>query len=183
MTSIVKDCTDNFSSRAHNQGYAANEYLGKRPIIQKERMVGSVTIPKFEVYTSLSRTALFSSVIMGSALIPITLNVLEVSDAILTDLLGSATLIVLGGMSLPLGNHKLSSSIEREWKDKAMHLCNGLESLFTKSLHQVKSYLSTSISPYSTFVKSEEELLKDLTEKVSNGISSACNLRSKINQT
>ena len=212
LTSIVKDCTDNISSRAHNQGYAANEYLGKRPIIQKERMVGSVTIPKFaslkelqpsttsmikqfiatlpddsqykdQVYTSLSRTALFSSMIMGSALIPVTLNILEVSDAVLTDFLGSATLIVLGGMSLPLGNHKLSLSIEKQWKDKAMHLCNGLESLFTEALHQVKSDLSTSISPYSTFVQSEEELLKDLTENVSNGISSARNLRSKINQT
>ena len=212
LTSIVKDCIDNFSSRAHNQGYAANEYLGKRPIIQKERMVGSVTIPKFaslkelqpsttstikqsiatlpndsqykdQVYTSLSRTALFSFVIMGSSLIPITLNVLEVSDAILTHSLGSATLIVLGGMSLPLENYKLSSSIEREWKDKAMHLCNGLESLFTDALRQIKSDLSTSLSPYSTFVQSEEELLKESTDKVRNGISSARSLRSKINQT
>ena len=48
LTSIVKDCTNNFSSRAHNQGYAANEHLGKRPIIQKERMVGSPTFKKIK---------------------------------------------------------------------------------------------------------------------------------------
>ena len=174
------------------------------------RMVGSVTAPRFQrlkelqpsmisaiqssiaklandsenrdqVYKSLSRSALFSSLISASALIPGTLSILEVIDTT-TGMVGSTTLVVMGCISLPMLNRQLSNSFEKEWLAKTMHLQTALESLLHSTMDHIKSDLADSISPYSRYVKSEGEHLKELNGQLDQGMSSAHSLRNKINK-
>jgi len=176
------------------------------------RMVGSVSTPKFsrlkelhpamiaalqrsvsnipndshykdQLYTSLARTALISSVLVGGSFIPGTLLALEFIDIDLTTgLMGSSTLGVLGMSVLPLGNRNTSSSIEKEWIANAKQLQSTLDILLNNALDQIRSDLSESIKPYTMFVKSEGEWIKELNEKLNSSVSSAHSLRSKINK-
>jgi len=174
------------------------------------RMVGSVSVPKFRrlkelrpsvtaaiqnsasdlpsdsqysdrVYKSLRRTALLSSILVGSAAVPATLSVLDILDAT-TGMTATATLAILGVMTMPLGNRSTVMTSEKERIDDAAHVETALEKLFEESLNQIRSELSESISPYSRYVSTEVELLKDLALNLERGISSAHALRSKINK-
>ena len=176
------------------------------------RMVGSVSTPKFsrlkelhpamiaalqrsvsnipndshykdQLYTSLARTALISSVLMGGSFISGTLLAMEFIDMDLTTgLMGSSTLGVLGMSVLPLGNRNTSSSIEKEWIANAKQLQSTLDILLNNALEQIRSDLSESIKPYTMFVKSEGEWINELNEKLNSSVSSAHSLRSKINK-
>ena len=174
------------------------------------KMVGSVTNPRFQrlkelqpsmisviqssaaklpndseskdqVYKSLSRSALFSSLFTASALIPGSLSMLEVIDAT-TGGLGSTTFAVMGCISLPILNRQLSKSFEKEWTNKTMHLQTTLDRLLNNAMDNIKSDIADSIAPYSRYVKSEGEHLKELTDQLDQDISSAHSLRSKINK-
>jgi len=222
LSAIVGDCVETLSSRAHSQGTASIEYLGKRPAIIGSgingrndgsgisRMVGSVVPPKFQrlkelqssvtaaiqnsasnlpndsqcaehVNKSLCRTALLSIVVVGSGVVPATLSVLDILD-VTNGIVSSATLAVLGGILLPLGNRRVASSFKKDWMCNANQLETALEDLFKDALHQIRSELSESVAPYSRYVKTEGDWLKDLGNKLENGISSAHSLRSKINK-
>jgi len=173
-------------------------------------MVGSVSTPKFQrlkelhpsmisviqsstaklpndsesrdqVFKSLSRSAVFSSLFTASALIPGSLSMLEVIDAT-TGGLGSTTLAVMGCISLPMLNRQLSNSFEKEWLAKTMHLQTTLDRLLNNAMDNIKSDIADNISPYSRYVKSEGEHLKELTGQLDQAISSAHSLKSKINK-
>ena len=99
-----------------------------------------------------------------------------------TGLMGSSTLGVLGMSVLPLGNRNTSSSIGKEWIANAKQLQSTLDILLNNALKQIRSDLSESIKPYTMFVKSEGEWIKELNEKLNSSVSSAHSLRSKINK-
>ena len=174
------------------------------------RMVGSVSIPKFrrlkelqpsvistvrnftsnlpndsqssdQLYASLQRTALLSSALVSSSAVPATLTLLEMLDAT-TGMSASAALAVLGCISLPLGNRSVASSFESEWISNAAQLETDTSKLFEDALNQIRSDLSESIAPYSRYVSSEGDWLKDLAQELEKGISNAHSLRSKINK-
>ncbi|KAL7534752.1 hypothetical protein ACHAXR_006058, partial [Thalassiosira sp. AJA248-18] len=175
------------------------------------RMVGTVSAPKFrqlkelqssaraviqnstsglpnnsqcedQVCTSLRRAGQLSSAVVGSGLVPVALCMSGVVD-VTTGMAASGMLAVFGSALLPLGNRHVASSFEREWMNKATQLETDLKNLFTyKVLRRVRSELADSVAPYSRYVKTEGDWLKDLTEKSENGIASAHTLRSKINK-
>ena len=136
---------------------------------------------KDQVYKSLSRSALFSSLFTASALIPGSLSMLEVIDAT-TGGLGSTTFAVMGCISLPILNRQLSKSFEKEWTNKTMHLQTTLDRLLNNAMDNIKSDIADSIAPYSRYVKSEGEHLKELTDQLDQGIASTQSLRTKINK-
>ena len=134
-----------------------------------------------KVYKSLCRTALLSSVLLGSSAMTATLSVLDYLDTA-NGLVSSLTLAALGGISLPLGNRYLAVSFQREWMEHTEQLELALDTLLKDVFREIKSELSESIAPYSRYVSSEVNWLKDLGDKLDNGISIAHNLRSKINK-
>ncbi|KAL3800272.1 hypothetical protein ACHAW5_009854 [Stephanodiscus triporus] len=134
-----------------------------------------------KVYKSLRRTALLSSVLLGSSAMIATLSALDCLDTA-NGLVSSLTLAALGGISLPLGNRYLAVSFQREWMEHTEQLETALDNLFKDVFHEIKSELSESIAPYSRYVSSEVNWLKDLGDKLDSGISIAHNLRSKINK-
>lgn len=174
------------------------------------RMVGNVSTPKFDrlkelqgsmsatiqnytsnvpndsqcadqVYSSLSRTALFSSMFVGSGVVPATFSFLGSLDAT-TAICGVAFSVLGGTMSLPLINQHVAASFEKEWLGNAVRLETAFEALFADTLQNMRSELSECISPYSRYVTSEVDLLNDLAEQKESGMSSAHSLRSKINK-
>jgi len=174
------------------------------------KMVGSVSTPKFQrlkelhpsmisviqssteklpndsesrdqVYKSLSRSALFSSLFTASALIPGTLSMLEAIETT-TGALGSTTLAVMGCIFLPIMNRQLSKSFEKECTNKTVHLQTTLDRLLDNAMDNIKSDIADSIAPYSRYVKSEGEHLKELTDQLDQGIASTQSLRTKINK-
>ena len=134
------------------------------------------------VYKSLCRTALLSSLLVGSSAITATLSALDCLDTA-NGLAYSLTLATLGGISLPLGNRYLAVSFQRTWMENTAQLETSLDALFKDVSHEIKSELSESVAPYSRYVSSEVIWLKDLAEKLDNGISIAQILRSKINKS
>jgi hypothetical protein len=134
-----------------------------------------------EVYKSLCRTALLSSLLVGTGAITAALSVFGYFDA--ANGLASLTFVGLGGISLPLGNRYLAVSYEREWMGNTAPLEHTLDALFSDVVRGIKSELSESISPYSRYVSSEVEWLNDLSGKLDDGISMARSLRSKINKS
>jgi hypothetical protein len=110
-----------------------------------------------------------------------TLSVLDYMDTA-NGLVSSLTLAALGGISLPLGNRYLAVSFQREWMEHTEQLEPALDTLLKDVFREIKSELSESIAPYSRYVSSEVNWLKDLGDKLDNGISTAHNLRSKINK-
>jgi len=225
VLSIVSECVQTLSSRAQTQGTASIEYLGKRPAIIGSgrnkgggedgsngisRMVGSVSIPKFQqlkdlpssmtatvqsstsnlpnnsqckdsVYASLCRNVLLSSFLFGSGAVPAALSVADVID-LSTGMMASGTLAVFGGASLPLGNRNVAQSFEREWMDSMAPLETMLKTSLKDALDQIRSELSESVSPYSRYVTTEGEWLKELASKLENGVAQAHSLRNKINK-
>ncbi|KAL7554643.1 hypothetical protein ACHAWF_018554 [Thalassiosira exigua] len=174
------------------------------------RMIGNVSAPKFErlkdlhstvaaaiqnstsnlpndsqcresVYSSLRRTSLLSSVLLGSGAIPAALSMFNLMDAS-AGIVASGALAGLGAVMLPLGNRIFAQSYEREWKDNTAQLASSIGATLDSTLDQIRSDLDESVAPYSRYVKTEGEWLKELTTKMDAGIANSHSLRSKINK-
>jgi small GTP-binding protein len=128
-----------------------------------------------DVYTSLCRTSMLSSLLMSSALG----GFLDMSQGML---LGSATLAVTGAASLPLGSSYVARSFEKEWMSNASKLESGLNTLFSDALQRINAHLSGAIAPYTRYVKAEEASLISLHRKMESGIADATRLRGQINK-
>ncbi|KAL3822781.1 hypothetical protein ACHAXA_005946 [Cyclostephanos tholiformis] len=135
-----------------------------------------------EVYKSLCRTALLSSLLVSTGAITAALSVFDYFDTA-HGLAYSLILVALGGISLPLGHRYLAMSHQREWTENMAQLEYTLDALFRDVFHGIRSELSESISPYTRYVSSEVEWLKDLSDKLEDGIAMALSLRSKINKS
>ncbi|KAL9181150.1 hypothetical protein ACHAXT_009955 [Thalassiosira profunda] len=210
LMSIGEDCAESLTSRAHNQGTATIEYLGKRPVVVGKGMVGSVTTPKFQqlkqlqpsiidaiqsatsnlpgdtqsadrIYSSLRTNAALSSLVLGSSVVPATLFMSGVLDAT-TGMLCGGALAALGCVSLPIGNRYAAASFQKEWTSNAAALEDAIGTLLQDALKRIRSDLADSVAPYSRYVETEGEWLKELAEKLDSGLSNAHSLRSKISK-
>lgn len=135
------------------------------------------------VYTSLCRTSLFSLLLMSSGLCSTTLLLGGMLDLSQEGILLTAILAVSGGSSLPLGSKYIIRSFEKDWLSNASKLESGMGALIDDALQRIKMHLSESISPYSRFVKAEEDSLLSLHKKMESGIADATRLRQQINKS
>lgn len=132
-----------------------------------------------DVYTSLCRTSMLSVLIMIAGISSTALTLggfLDTSQGMLC----SATFTLAGGASLPLGSKYYARSFEREWLLNASKLESGLDETFTDALQGIKVHLAGSISPYTRYVKTEEDSLNSLYKKIDIGIANATRLRRQI---
>lgn len=129
------------------------------------------------VYTSLRRTAVLSQVLVGTG---VAIAAFSPMDMVVAT--SGASLCVIGGVILPLGNQSLTSKFKREWTMNVARLDCSLEKVFEDACHQVRSELSESVSPFSRYVESTGTWLKELSDKLDKAMSSAHSLRSMINK-
>ena len=137
---------------------------------------------KDDLYASLCQTALLSSSLVASGILPAALSFFGVLD-VTTAVLASGTTTLIGGVILPLRNRQVCQSFERQWMGNAAQLEAAIGALFTEALHQIRSDLSESVAPYSRYVNAEGNLLKELEDGTEKNIADAHSLRSKINKT
>ena len=135
------------------------------------------------VYTSLCRASLFSLFLMSSGLCSTTLWLGGMLDLSQEGILLTAILAVSGGTSLPLGSKYITRSFEKEWLSNGSKLETGMDTLIDDALQRIKMHLSESISPYTRFVKAEEDALISLHKQMESGIADATRLRQQINQS
>ena len=64
-----------------------------------------------------------------------------------------------------------------------LKLDSGMNTLIDDALQRIKMHLSESISPYTRFVKAEEDALLTLHKKMESGIADATRLRRQINKS
>ena len=210
LMSIGEECAESLAFRAQNQGSATIEYLGKRPVVVGKGMVGSVTTPKFQqlkqlqpsiidaiqsatsnlpsdtqsadqIYSSLRKNAALSSLLLGSSVVPAMICMSGVLDST-TGMVGSGALAALGCVSIPISNRRAASTFQKEWTSNAAALEDAIGTLLQDALKRIRSDLADSVAPYSRYVETEGEWLKDLAEKLDSGLSNAHSLRSKINK-
>lgn len=134
------------------------------------------------VYTSLCRASMLSSLLMSSGMCSTALTLggfLDMSQGVL---FCSATLTVAGATSLPLGSRYIARSFEKEWMSTASKLENGLAALFSDAMQSINGHLSDAIGPYTRYVKAEESSLISLHRKMESGIADATRLRGQINK-
>ncbi len=134
------------------------------------------------VYTSLCRSSMLSSITMSSGMCSTALALggfLDMSQGVL---FCSATLTVAGATSLPLGSRYIARSFEKEWMSTASKLENGLAALFSDAIQRINGHLSDAIAPYTRYVKAEESSLISLHRKMESDIADATRLRGHINK-
>jgi hypothetical protein len=208
LLTIVGECAQSITNRCKSQGQISIEYLGKRHSIVG---VGRITAPKFErlqedlnqsfanaiqnclarlpsddecasrMYTLLGRSSLISATFfVSSAIGPVAMmtEVVDITAAIAL----SSSLVMLGGISIPLGNRYASQSCKKEWMSFAGKLDASLDVLFQEVLRRVSAQLAESVAPYSRFVNGEGDHLKDIQSRIDSGLSNANALRGQINK-
>lgn len=135
-----------------------------------------------EVYTTIFRTSILSSLLMSSGVCSISLALGGFLDMSQSVILCSATLAMAGATSLPLGSRYIARSFEKEWMSNASKLESGLDALFSDALQRINVQLSDAIAPYTRFVKAEESTLISLQREMESGIADATRLRGQINK-
>lgn len=134
------------------------------------------------IFSLLSKTSLASTIFCVSATVgPIAaLSAGAVDNT--TAIAASTTMLVMGAVSIPLGNYYASRSYKKEWITRADKLDRTLDAIFQKILKQVLAQLAESVAPYSRFVNGEGQHLSELQSKIDSSISSANFLRGQVNK-
>merc|ERR1711966_257997 len=91
---------------------------------------------KDDLYASLCQTALLSSSLVASGILPAALSLVFY---VTTAVLASGTTTLIGGVILPLRNRQVCQSFERQWMGNAAQLEAAIGALFTEALHQIRS--------------------------------------------
>jgi hypothetical protein len=202
-------CRDSVATRGRAQGQAVIEYLGKRPAMKNQSLVGSVTaasrfedtrksledrlsravrdtlqsndetVEKERLFRSLRTTAMISASLQTSALG----SAMAVATQMLEPMPGlmAASSLVLGGGAWYLaGTSRIGKKYQNKWSDRAESLDNALEAISTRELDRVNRRILDGVAPYTRFVESEEERIDQLQEQCEGVCLAARNLRNRI---
>mmetsp|Transcript_16408 Transcript_16408/g.22845 ORF Transcript_16408/g.22845 Transcript_16408/m.22845 type:complete len:250 (+) Transcript_16408:2-751(+) len=211
MLDIVREAADGVATRARAQGQAVIEYLGKRPAIKSQSLVGSVTAAsRFEdtkknltdkmsasvrsvlrdldedqdqelLLTSFRNTMLLSGSIHGFAIGTATATAMDIVDTI-PGLSGSAMLAVLGGYIVSHRNSIVVKNYEKTWADRSKKLDQSLETLCAKELDKVQKRILDGVSPYTRYVQTEQDRVQKLSDQCEEIAAEAHTLKRRIDK-
>lgn len=212
LLSMTKDFCDNIATSSRAQGQAVIEYLGKRPAVVGQNLIGSVTAAsRFEdtrkdllekmshafksVYGSydadLEKTSLFQF-LKNATYISCAMNVLAASSGVLTAIemvdavpgtMSTVGLAMSGVGILSYTNQHLVQEYESKWKQREEKLNFALSKLCSKEIERIHKRILDGVSPYTRYVETEEELLKTLNAQCEELSNSTQILRNRILKT
>lgn len=133
------------------------------------------------IFSLLRKASITSSICCASTLVGPAAIFAGAADST-TAILISTTMIILGGIAIPIGNTYASKLCQKEWMSQADKLDATLDTLFKEVSRRVSTQLAESVAPYSRFVNGEGEHLSELKSAVDSSISSANILRGQINK-
>lgn len=189
------------------QGKAVIEYLGKRPVVKSNSLIGSVrAASKLEDtktslrekmsdavrnvlhdYPEVSDEAKLMRTLRQIFLISATLEVAavgclvaNVSGAIPVNPLVSSGFFMAGLLVLKGGNSRMSEQYSRLWEDKRIQLDEILESVCSQELKGVQQKILAGVTPYTRYVKAEEDRIFTMTDECEAIQAEAHALRNRI---
>jgi len=209
LLTLVRDMSDDIATRARAQGQATIEYLGKRPAVTSQSLVGSVTAAsRFEdtrkemqekmsesvknvcsshdpvteqdaAMQSLRITALGSSALFAGAFFDGTATLAGLLDWTIG--LSSASALTIAGASVVrYRNRTLAASHQISWDESKERLETSLFTVCSKEAERIKARILNGISPYTRYVQSERERIDRLTGRSEDLLNSAQRLRNRI---
>lgn len=199
------------ATRGRAQGQAVIEYLGKRPAMKNQSLVGSVmTASKFEdtrrilaekltqavqaslpstedgaqrqqLLDSLRQTALLSATLHTGALSSAVAVAAQLVDPI-AGVVVASSLTMGGALWLTAGTSRIRNRYQNEWTNRAKKLDASLETICVKELDRVNRRILDGVAPYTRFVESEQDRMDQLREQCEGVTSAARNLRNRISK-
>lgn len=200
------------ATRGRAQGQAVIEFLGKRPAMKHQSLVGSVSaasrfedtrqtlidklsqaieghlgdIPDDEQQRQHIIQYLRQTAMVSSALQIGALSAGMVTAAQLVDLMMggpvTAFMVLSGGMVLAQGRNNLQKQHYKQWKERSDRLDEALQAIGAKEVARVERRILDGVAPYTRFVETEKQRLDRLVETSEDILSSAHSLRSRINK-
>ena len=188
------------------------EYLGKRPAMKNQSLVGSVTAAsRFEdtrrnlvekmtdavdYYLKPNprdvsdKTFLFGE-LKKTAILSSIFSIGTVGSGILLGLqavdpvagcIMMGSFFVSSGASYIVGTTKVAQKYQQVWSDRATNIEQSLDAATEKELDRVNKRILNGVAPYTRFIESERDRIQDLDERCDQLLASAITLRNKINK-
>lgn len=203
--------SDAVATRGRAQGQAVIEYLGKRPAMKNQSLVGSVTAAsRFEdtrknlaerlstvvenvlkpdhdsmdeerLFHSLKQTAFLSASLQTGALCSAVSTYWQLLDPT-TGLVALVAMAGGGGASYVMGTSRIAQQYQQQWQQRADRLEHALAAISEKELDRVNRRILDGVAPYTRYVESEQERLECLQEQCERIGSAARTLRNRISK-
>lgn len=209
LSLTIRCASDSVATRGRAQGQAVIEYLGKRPAMKNQSLVGYVTAAsrfedtrknlserltsavnntlrpneeakeKEEALQFLRRAAALSTGLQIGA-VGTGLGIwIEMVDSI-PGLMIALSLVLSSGACYAVSTSRVAQTYDAKWMDRSKTLGEAITSICDKEVERVSRHILDGVGPYTRFVESEQERIAILQEQ-SEGLSSAArNLRNRI---
>ena len=208
---IVRECSDNMATLARGQGQAVIEYLGKRPAVVGQNLIGNVTAAsrfedtrknlfsdmssavanvistydgeseKVKIIRSIKIVMYASTFINASGLTVGVMTILEMVDLILGGL-SAGSLVLVGTSIIPYSNREIVQRHEESWKRRISKLDEALNIICSKEVIRMHKEILNGVSPYTAYVKTQQEEVGCLKRECDELLSVAQILRNRVNK-
>ena len=210
LLSMVREMADSIAVRGRAQGQAVIEFLGKRPAVQNQSLVGSVTNASSFQDTRDSLTEHMSEavrrhvdadeetegwkVLQGvrqSVWLSLGLNVGALCSAlatslqlvdVLTGVASVSALAAASGFIITTGPRQIAKQHSDLWQSKSRNLNEALKAISLKELDRVDRRIRDGVAPYTRFVESEQERIEELTRECEDVMVESQRLRKRISE-
>lgn len=201
--------SETVATRGRAQGQAVIEYLGRRPAVQNQSLIGSVTaasrfedtrknlqdrlsgavhatfrnneeqIEKEEVRSFLWRTAVVSAGLQSGTLGSLAAISMDMIGPI-SGLIIAMSLAMSSGACYAMGTNRISHYYTNKWSTRANDLGNALTTICDNEVERVSRRIMSGVGPYSRYVESEQERIAKLHEQCEDLRAAAQSLRNRI---
>lgn len=202
--------SDSIATRGRAQGQAVIEFLGKRPAMKNQSLVGSVSAAsRFEdtrksllenmtdaikthidvdekterqqLFDSLRRTAILSGSLQLGAVGAGVATATHMVDMMMG--MGAGSLMAIaGGMVYSQGRENVQRRYKEAWVTRQERLEEALQAICIKELSRVERRILDGVAPYTRFVETEKERLDRLVDNSEDVLAQAQTLRKRINK-
>ena len=209
LLTLVLRISDDIATRARAQGQAIIEYLGKRPAVTSQSLVGSVTAAsRFEdtrqemqekmselvmhvcsshdpvmernaALKSLRTTALASGALFAGALVNGAACLAGPLDWTI-GLSSASAMAIIGASIVPYRNRYLAVSHQQSWDESRERLDRSLATVCSIESDRIKRRILNGISPYTRYVNIEQERIERLTRESEDLANASYSLRNRI---
>jgi small GTP-binding protein len=209
LLNLVEETADSLATSARTQGQAVIEYLGKRPAIKSQSLVGSVSAAsKFDEtkgamlnkmsdavtnvlseherdYDDLSKS--FKQVVLLSTTFQLGAAGIAIMTATsflpgVSGMSGSCALAASGAILMMHGTQRVSSQYQEIWQDRQCQLDEVIEAVSLREIEKIDQKVRRSIAPYTRFVEAEEARILSMTLECEAIRASAQALRQRISK-
>lgn len=211
LKDLVRDFSDDIATRARAQAQAVIEYLGKRPAVTSQSLIGSVTAAsRFEdtrksmaekmlasvksvcsshdpiaeqelTFQHLRTTAIVSGIFLAASFADGVATLSGILEITAGAPLGSA-FALLGGLAIPLRNRNLASAYQGQWAKTSERLGESLSATCNREVERIQSKILDGVRPYTRYVQTEESRMATLDAECDDLATSAHSLRNRINK-